>query len=231
MGATKTVGGRTLPLVLAAVRAVLGVVAIPLAPALYKHHFVVLVLLRPTKEVLLAGGFLFRDGRVGIVEMLLASLPLALTGVWLFYWLGRAFSDEIRSGEGLPKWATKVLPPERIQALARILERKGWGVVVAGRLAAFPSTLMAAAAGMSDMPARTFISADALGGVLSIALAIGAGYLFGSAYKRAGPWLTGIGVVVLVALLIVVGRWLKREGGGGGKGGKGAKKRRRSDRG
>jgi membrane protein DedA with SNARE-associated domain len=84
---------------------------------------------------------------------------------------------------------------------------------------------MAAAAGMSDMPARTFISADAVGGVLSIALALGAGYLFGSAYKRAGPWLTGIGVVVLLGLLIVVGRWLKREGG------EGPKKRKRSGRG
>jgi membrane protein DedA with SNARE-associated domain len=224
MGAAKTVGGRTVPLVLAAVRGVLGIAAIPLAPALYKHHFVVLVLLRPTKEVLLAGGFLFRDGKVGLVEMVLAALPLALCAVWLFYWLGRAFSDEIRSGEGLPKWATKILPPDRIQALARVLERKGWGVVVAGRLAAFPSTLMAAAAGMSDIPAKTFVSADALGGVLSIALAIAAGYLFGSAYKRAGPWLTGIGVVVLLGLLVVVGRWLKREGG------EGSKKRRRSDR-
>jgi membrane protein DedA with SNARE-associated domain len=225
MSATETIGGRTVPLVLAALRGVLGVAAIPLAPALYKHHFVVLVLLRPTKEVLLAGGFLFRDGKVGLVEMILASIPLALCAVWLFYWLGRAFADEIRTGEGLPKWATKVLPPERIQALARILERKGWGVVVAGRLAAFPSTLMAAAAGMSDMPARTFISADAVGGVLSIALALGAGYLFGSAYKRAGPWLTGIGVVVLLGLLIVVGRWLKREGG------ERPKKRKRSGRG
>jgi membrane protein DedA with SNARE-associated domain len=213
MAATKTIGGRAVPLVLAGLRGVLGIVAIPLAPALYKHHFVVLVLLRPTKEVLLAGGFLFRDGKVGLVEMILASVPIALCAVWLFYWLGRALSDEIQSGEGLPKWATKVLPPERIKALGRVLERKGWGVVVAGRLAAFPSTLLAAAAGMSDMPARTFISADALGGALSIALSIGAGYLFGSAYKRAGPWLTGVGVVVLLGLLVVVGRWLKREGG------------------
>ena len=213
MSATETIGGRTVPLVLAALRGVLGIVAIPLAPALYEHHFVVLVLLRPTKEVLLAGGFLFRDGRVGLVEMVLAAMPLALVAVWLFYWLGHAFSEEIRSGKGLPRWATKVLPPERIQALARVLDRKGWGVVVAGRLAAFPSTLLAAAAGMSDMGAKTFVSADALGGLLSIALSIGAGYLFGSAYKRAGPWLTGIGVVVLLGLLFVVGRWLKREGG------------------
>ena len=35
----------------AALRVALGIVAIPLAPFLYKRHFLVLVLLRPTKEI------------------------------------------------------------------------------------------------------------------------------------------------------------------------------------
>ena len=42
----------------------LGIVAILLAPALFDDHFVVLVLLRPTKEVLLAGGFFLRQDDV-----------------------------------------------------------------------------------------------------------------------------------------------------------------------
>lgn len=213
MSATKTATARLVPLALAGVRGVVSIIAIPLAPALFRKHFVVLVLLRPTKEVFLAGGFFFREGKVSLVPMVLASIPIAFLGVWLFFWLGRSFSDEIQSGEGLPRWATKVLPPKRIQALSRILKRKGWGVIVAGRLAAFPSTLMAAAAGMSEMPAPRFVSADAVGGALSTGLCLAAGYGFGAAYKRAGPWLTGLGVTVLLGLLVVVGRWLKREGG------------------
>ncbi len=213
MSAIKTVGGRTFPLVLAGLRGVISLVAIPLAPALFRDHFVVLTLLRPTKEVLLAGGFFFRDGRVGLLPMVLAAIPISMLGVWLFYWLGRAFSDELQSGEGLPRWATKILPPDRIQRLHRILERKGVGVVVAGRVAAFPSTLMAAAAGMSDMPPSKFIPADGVGGALSLALSLGAGYGFGAAYKKAGPWLSGIGVAVLLGILFVVGRWLRREDG------------------
>jgi membrane protein DedA with SNARE-associated domain len=110
------------------------------------------------------------------------------------------------------RWATKVLPPTRIQALHGVLERKGWGVIVTGRVAAFPSTLVGAAAGVSDMPASKFLSADGVGGALSTALSIGAGYALGRAYEDAGPWLTGLGVAMLLGLFFVVGRWLKGEG-------------------
>ena len=218
MSETKTLGGRTLPLVLAALRGTLSLAAIPLAPALFRDHFVLLVLLRPTKEVLLAGGFFLREGEVDLVPMLLATIPMGVLGVWLFFWLGRAFRDEIQSGEGLPKWARRILPPERIQSMCRILDRKGRWVIVAGRLAAFPSTVLAAAAGASGMGPAKFLPADGAGAALAVAEVVVAGYVLGAAYKDAGPWLTGVGVVVLLGLMVAVGRWLKREGGKGRKG-------------
>jgi membrane protein DedA with SNARE-associated domain len=209
---TKTSTRRGLLLRLAAARTVLGIVAIPLAPLLFADHFVVLVLLRPTKEVLLASGFLLREGNVGLVEVVAAAVPLAIFGVWLFYFLGRAYADEIQAGEGLPRWAEKLLPPERIRKMCGVVERKGRRVVLLGRLAAFPSTLLGASAGVSGMEARSFLAADAVGGVLSITEVMMAGYVLGAAYKRAGPWLTIVGVVVLLGLLVGVGRWLRQEG-------------------
>lgn len=198
----------------AAFRGVLSLVALPLAPALYKDHFVILVLLRPTKEVLLAGGFFVRRGDVSVLPILLAAVPLMVFGVWLFYALGRAYADEIQSGDGLPSWAQRLLPTDRIQDLCRILDRKGGGVVVAGRLAAFPSSLLAAAAGVSGMEPGRFLPADGLGAALSVVEVMVAGYILGEAYEQAGPWLTAVGVAVLFGLLMVVGRWLKREGKG-----------------
>jgi len=209
----QTLGGRTPPLVLAALRGALSLIAIPLAPALFRDHFVLLVLLRPTKEVLLAGGFLLREGEVGLAPMLAATIPMGVLGVWLFFWLGRAFRDEIQSGQGLPTWARRILPPERIRSMCRVLERKGRWVIVAGRLAAFPSTALAAAAGASGMEPAQFLSTDGLGATLAVAEVVVAGYVLGAAYKEAGPWLTGVGVVVLVGLMVAVGRWLKREDG------------------
>jgi membrane protein DedA with SNARE-associated domain len=203
--------GRKVLLVLAGFRAVLSALAVPLAPLLYKHHFIVLVLLRPTKEVLLAGGFLIRKGDADLLAVSLCALPLALLGVWLFYALGRSYSDEIHAEDGLPRWARRILPRHRIENLSAVLDRKGRGVVVAGRLAAFPSSLLAAAAGASGMAPAKFLPADGTGCVLSVAEVVGAGYTLGAAYKRAGPWLTGVGVAVLFGLLFLIGRWLRRE--------------------
>ncbi len=198
-------------LAVAAVRGVLGLLAIPLAPALYEDHFVLLVLLRPTKEVLLAAGFLGREGKVSLPLVVLAALPIAVFGVWLFFALGRAYGDELRDGSALPKWGRRVLPPKRVKALCGVLDRRGRLVVVLGRLTAFPSTMLGAAAGASGMKPRQFLPADGMGALLSIGEVIAAGFLLGEAYKRAGPWLTAAGAVVLVGVLVVVGRWLRSE--------------------
>lgn len=202
---------RTALLVAAAVRGILAIVAIPLAPALYRDHFVLLVLLRPTKDVLLAGGFLVRDGDVALGPIVAAAVPLGLLGVWHFFVLGRAFSGEISRGDGLPAWAQRVLPTDRIGHMCRVLNKKGGRVVVLGRLAAFPSALLGAAAGASKMRPRPFLLADLAGWLLSLAEVIGAGYVLGAAYKDAGPWITVAGVALLVAVMVLIGRRLRRE--------------------
>ena len=170
----------------------------------------VLVLLRPSKEVLLAAGFLIRDGRVQLFPVLLAAIPLAILGVWHFYVLGQAWAKEI-NGDNLPGVARRMLPPKRITALTTVLDKKGVPVVLFGRLAAFPSTLIAAAAGASRMEPRRFLPADGLGGLLSVAEVLIAGYVFGAAYKSAGKGVTVVGIVVFIALLVAFGRWLSRE--------------------
>jgi membrane protein DedA with SNARE-associated domain len=43
-----------------------------------------------------------------------------------------------------------------------------------------------------------------------MAALLGAGYLLGEAYEDAGPWVTVVGVVVLVALLVVLGRAIRK---------------------
>jgi membrane-associated protein len=210
----RSVRFRTPLLWFAAVRAVLAVVAIPLAPFLYEEHFVALVLLRPTKEVLLAGGFFLRRGDVALLPMVLAAIPLMVFGVWLFYFLGRGFRDEIESCD-LPGIGGRLLPAERINRLHDGLERAGGKLIFLGRLAAFPSTLVAASAGSSEMRTRKFLRADGLGAIAAMAEVIGAGFVLGEAYKSAGPWLTVAGVAVLAAGVVLLGRSLKKVGSGG----------------
>ena len=204
---------RTPLLVIAGLRAVLGVAAIPLAPFLYREHFAVLVLLRPTKEVLLAAGFQIRRGDANLLLVVLAAIPLAIFGVWLFYFLGRAFSKELQEGKGLPRFADRLLPTEKIKDLCQVLDEKGPKVIFLGRLATFPSSLLAAAAGASGMEAKKFLPADLAGAAVGIAEVLVAGYLLGEAYKKAGPWLTAVGVAALLAMLFVLGRALSKKRG------------------
>lgn len=194
---------------LAGVRGVLALLALPLAPVLWDDHFVLLVLLRPTKEVLLAGGFQLRRGEVNPLGLLVATVPLMLLGVWQFFALGRGYAKEIREGD-LPGLGGRVLPVKRIGEICKVLSRKGSHLVLLGRLAAFPSALVAAAAGASRMSARDFLVADGIGGLLSVVEVVGAGVLLGEAYRQAGPWLTAAGVAVLLGMLWLFGRYLRR---------------------
>ena len=197
-------------LVAAAVRAVLGVAAIPLAPFLFDDHFLVLVLLRPAKEVFLAGGFLARGGDVNLWLLVLAAIPLSIFGVWHFYLLGRAYCDEIDSQQ-MSGLAARVLTQERIAKLERSLERKGPKLIFLGRLAILSSAAVAAAAGAAKMEPKKFFPWDLGGGILSIAYTVAAGWFLGAAYETAGPWITVGGVVALLGFAFVLGRTLQRE--------------------
>jgi membrane protein DedA with SNARE-associated domain len=193
------------------VRGGLGFVAVALAAWLYEEHFVLLSLLRPTKEVLLAGGFLFRKGDVGLVPLLLAAIPLSAIGVWAAFLLGRTFASDLEDGVELSGLAGRLLPSRRVEALRDVLDREGTKAVFLGRLAVFPSTLMAAAAGASGVGPREFAVADTAGLLLSITQVVAVGYVLGEAYEQAGIWLTAVGAAVALGLLALFGRWLRAE--------------------
>lgn len=194
-------------------RGALGLLAVALAAGLYKEHFVVLALLRPTKEVLLAGGFFVRRGDVWILPLLAAAIPLNVIGVWASYLLGRSYAAELDDGVELPGLVGKVLPAHRVETLRGVLERKGSKVVLLGRLAVFPSTVMAAAAGASGMSMRDFAKADTAGLLLSIVEVVGLGYVLGEAHEEAGPWLTVVGAGVALVVLTIIGRKLANGAG------------------
>ena len=199
---------RGLLLALAGARLIVAIVAIPLAPFLYRDHFLLLVLMRPTKEVFLAAGFLARQGEVAIWAVVLAAIPLSIFGVWVLFFLGRGYRREIES-DSLSGIAGRILTPDRVKPFQKALDRKGPKLIFLGRLAVMSSAAVAAAAGAAGMQTRKFLFVDLAGGLLSIAYTVAAGYVLGEAYERAGPWLTALGVVALGAFAYILGRALQ----------------------
>lgn len=182
-------------------------VAIPLAPFLYREHPAVLVLMRPTKEVLLFAGYSVHRGDVSPVTVLLAALPLLLGGVWLFYALGRAHGSDDDLGGVLGR----LLPAKHMRPLRQAIERNDDRVLFLGRLAAVSSSVVAGAAGASGVEVRRFLVIDLAGALTSLALMLGLGWALGDTYESAGRWLTFAGVAAIVAIAVIIGRSLLRE--------------------
>lgn len=196
----------------AVLRYAIPIAAIPAIPFLIADdRLVLLVLLRPQKEfLLLAGAALARTGTPGVTSLFAAYAPFMVVAVWAFFALGRMFRPALDAGEA-PRWLTRVLPPSQLDVARRVLGRRGPTIALLGRLAALPPTVMAAAAGASDVDGRRYLVADLVGALASFALMVGLGMALGDAYDRYGVWVTVAGIVVLAGLVALVTRWVRSE--------------------
>lgn len=190
------------------VRMILPFAAVPLIPFLIRDQIVWLVLLRPQKEFLLVAGAQSRiTGAPSWWLIAIAYVPFMVIAVWAFFVVGRAYRHRL---DDPPPWLARALPPHRVAQARRLLEQRGPWIALLGRLAAFPPTFLAAAAGASDVEARRYLTADLAGAALAFVAAVGAGWGLGRAYERGGPWLTALGLVVLVALVALLTRWINQ---------------------
>ena len=191
--------------------------AIPLAviPAIpfliARGELALLVLLRPQKEfLLLAAAQLARTGAPSVALLFAAYVPLMIVAVWAFFVVGRMFRPALDAGEA-PRWLTRILPPAQLDVGRRVIARRGPLIAVMGRMAALPPTIMAAAAGASDVNGPRYLVADVVGALGSFALMVGAGLVLGEAYDEYGIWITVAGLMVLVALIALITRWVRNE--------------------
>lgn len=208
---TMSMGLRRVAVVVAVLRYAIPLAAIPLIPVLIVDRVALLVLLRPQKEFLLLGGGQLRVLGTPSVGLLFAAyVPLMIVAVWAFFAVGRAYGPALRAGEG-PGWLQRAIPPRQLVVAQRVLAKHGPVIAVLGRVAALPPTVLAAAAGVSDVDARRYLAADLLGALLGFAVAVGAGYTLGRAYERGGVWLTVAGLAVFVAMIVLLTAWIRRE--------------------
>ena len=175
------------------------------------ENIAMVVLLRPQKEFLLFGGGRTRYlGEPGILPLFLAYLPLGILSVTAFFVVGRAYRTALRQGSG-PAWLHRLIPPKQLDLGRKVLARRGPAVAVLGRLAAMPPTVLGAAAGLSDVDPKRYLIADLVGAVLAFAMTVGAGLALGRAYEEGGVWITVIGVVLFVLMLLLLTSWIRRE--------------------
>ena len=171
-----------------------------------------LTVVRPSKDVVLWGGALWRirPGEVDLWLLFASYAPLMIVMNWPFLYLGRAYGPALARGEG-PRWLQRSVSPENLAIARTLLARKGPQIAILGRIAALPPTVMAAAAGTSDVQAWRYQLADTVGGVLAWGVTVGLGMALGETYERAGTWTTVGSVVIIFAAITWMTRWLQRE--------------------
>lgn len=170
-----------------------------------------LLLVRPSKDVQLWGGGLSTTtGDVDLLLLFLAWTPLMILMNWSFFFLGRAYGPALARGEG-PGWLQRSVSPKNFATARALLARRGPVIAVVGRVAALPPTVLAAAAGTSDIGAWRYQLADTVGAVLSFVVTVGVGLLLGEAYETAGPWLAVGGGALFLGLLWLITRWIQNE--------------------
>ena len=196
----------------AALRYAIPLAVIPAIPFLIaRGELALLVLLRPQKEFLiLAAAQLARTGAPSVALLLAAYVPLMIVAVWAFFIVGRVFRPALDAGEA-PRWLTRILPAQQLDVGRRVIARRGPLIAVMGRMAALPPTIMAAAAGASDVNGPRYLAADLVGALGSFALMVGAGLALGDAYDEYGIWVTVAGVITLIALIALITSWVRRE--------------------
>jgi membrane-associated protein len=157
----------------------------------------------PGETAVILGGVIASRGGVNIVELTILVVVCAIAGDSVGYLVGQKWGHLLLD--------TAVLRKRRrpIDSALDQLNRRGAIVVFLARFTAFLRAVVPGLAGLSDMPYRVFLPANAAGGV---AWGVGfslLGYFIGDAYKRVentsslvSDILLGLVAVVIVMLVL-----------------------------
>lgn len=153
--------------------------------------------------LLVAGVFCNRTyGHLNLLLMIVIAVVCAIAGDSVGYEFGRKFGPPLRRSR-LGVW----IGEHRWAKVDAFLHRHGGKAVLLGRLTAVLRALMPSMAGMSGMRYRTFLTWNAIGGLIWAPGCVLLGYAFASALNVVGSTLTWAPLALLalaVALYLLL---------------------------
>ena len=152
----------------------------------------------PGETVAILGGVSASLGHVPLGAVLTVVIVAAIVGDSVGFEVGRRLGPWLMATRPLARHA------DRLDDARDLLARRGGTAVLLGRWVAFFRAVMPALAGSSDMRYRTFLTYNALGGILWGTVVVMGGYLAGASYQAVADAL-GTGSAVLVGVAAVAG--------------------------
>jgi membrane-associated protein len=151
----------------------------------------------PGETAVIVGGVAASRGHVNIVTLIVVVVACGISGDSVGYLVGREWGPRLLG--------TRLLRNRQnlLQAALGQLNRRGGLAVVVGRFTAFLRAVIPGLAGMSSMPYRIFLPANAAGGILWGTAYCLLGYFVGHAYTKV-EHVSGLASDVLLGLIVVV---------------------------
>ena len=150
----------------------------------------------PGETAVVLGGFLASRHELEIVTLCVLVFVAAVVGDTVGYEVGKHF------GPRLMRLKIFARHQERMDSASDMLRRRGGPAVFLGRFTAFFRAVMPGLAGLSQMPYRTFLPWNALGGLIwGVGFSL-VGYFAGESYEKVASEI-GRGTAIVIALLVV----------------------------
>lgn len=158
----------------------------------------------PSEVVLPFAGFLANQDRLSLVWAIVAATLGSAVGAQVLYELGRTLGvDRLRAIAG----RIPLVEPDDLDQGVDWFDRHGQGAVFTGRLLPGIRSLVSIPAGAQQMGRVRFQALTVVGsGIWNVALVMG-GYALGSSWQRAESIASWVNVGLVVAMVVVVGRW------------------------
>jgi membrane-associated protein len=166
----------------------------------------------PGDSLLFAAGALAAGGALDLRVLLVLLVTAAVIGDAVNYSIGRAIGTRIiRKAESDPRWR-RWLNPAHIAKAHEFFERHGGKAIVLARFMPIVRTFVPFVAGAAEMTYPSFAFYNVIGGVVWVAICVGAGYVFGNVpIVKENFTLVALGIVA-VSLLPMVVEYLRHRG-------------------
>jgi membrane-associated protein len=151
----------------------------------------------PGETAVIVGGVAASRGHINIVTLIVVVDACAIAGDSVGYVVGREWGQRLLDIRLLRR------RQHLLQAALRQLRRRGALAVIVGRFTAFLRAVIPGLAGVSSMPYRIFLPANATGGILWGTAYCLLGYFVGHAYTKV-EHVSGVASDVLLGVIVVV---------------------------
>ena len=159
----------------------------------------------PGDSLLFAAGALAASGALDIRVLLVLLVVAAVAGDAVNYSIGRAVGTRImRKAESDPRWR-RWINPAHVAKAHEFFERHGGKAIVLARFMPIVRTFVPFVAGAAEMTYPSFAFYNVIGGVVWVAICVGAGYVFGNVpIVKENFTLVALGIVAVSLLPMVI---------------------------